>query len=99
MLIVEFVNGAHATIHVSTAIQVGGGLRHIRQVILLHGQDGTLETRSRFWGPPPASELAGLQQGAEKAETLQMPLTTAFRVDQTAFSVASLFDEFDEKAF
>jgi hypothetical protein len=76
MLMVEFVNGAHATIHVSTANQVGEGLRYIRQVILLHGKDGTLETRGGFWGPPPGSELVGLQQGAEKAEALQMPLTT-----------------------
>jgi predicted dehydrogenase len=73
MLIIEFVNGAHATIHVSTANQIGEGLRHTRQVILLYGQDGTLETRGGYWGPPPASELVGLRRGAERAETLQIP--------------------------
>lgn len=73
MLIVEFTNGAHATIHVSTVNQIGEGLRHTRQVILLHGQDGTLETRGGFWGPPPASELVGLRRGTEQAETLQIP--------------------------
>lgn len=73
MLIVEFASGAHATIHVSTANQIGEGLRHTRQVILLHGQDGTLETRGGYWGPLPASELVGLRRGAEQAETLQIP--------------------------
>ena len=71
--LLEFQNGAHATLHVSTVSQVSNELRHAGQFISLHGQAGTLESRAGLWSANPISEIVGLKRGAEKAETLQIP--------------------------
>ena len=71
--LLEFQNGAHATIHVSTVNQVSNELIHAGQFISLHGQDGTLESRAGLWSSNPASEIVGFKRGTQKAETLQIP--------------------------
>jgi predicted dehydrogenase len=71
--LLEFQNGAHATIHVSTVNQVSNELKHTGQFISLHGQDGTLESRAGLWSSNPVSEIVGFKRDTEKAETLQIP--------------------------
>jgi len=71
--VLEFQNGAHATLHVSTVSHVGNELRDTGQFISLHGQAGTLESRAGLWSANPISEIVGLRRGAERAETLQIP--------------------------
>jgi predicted dehydrogenase len=71
--LLEFQNGAHATIHVSTANLVSNNLSHTGQFISLHGQDGTIESRAGLWSSNPVSEIVGLKRGADKIETLQIP--------------------------
>jgi len=71
--LLEFQNGAHATIHVSTVNRVGNELLHAGQFISLHGQDGTIESRADLWSSNPVSRIVGYKRGAEKAETLEVP--------------------------
>lgn len=71
--LLEFQNGAHATIHVSTVNRVNDELRHAGQFISLHGQDGTIESRAGLWSANPISEIVGLKRGAEKAEGFRIP--------------------------
>ena len=72
-LILEFANGAHASLHVSTANLNGPGLKHTGHIIILHGLDGTLETCGNPWWDPPRFEVTGLRQGMETAESLPIP--------------------------
>lgn len=71
--LLEFQNGAHATIHVSTVNQVSKELIHAGQFISLQGQDGTIESRAGLWSSNPISEIVGYKRGADKAETLEAP--------------------------
>ncbi|MFN8388054.1 MAG: Gfo/Idh/MocA family oxidoreductase [Anaerolineales bacterium] len=71
--LLEFQNGAHATIHVSSVNQVSNELLHAGQFISLHGQDGTIESRAGLWSSNPISKIVGYKRGAEKAETLEVP--------------------------
>jgi predicted dehydrogenase len=71
--LLDFQNGAHATIHVSTVNQVNNELLHAGQFISLHGRDGTIESRAGLWSSNPISEIVGYKRGAEKAETLEVP--------------------------
>lgn len=71
--LLEFQNGAHGTIHVSTVNQVSKELMHAGQFISLHGQDGTIESRAGLFAPNPISEIVGYKRGKEKAATLQIP--------------------------
>jgi predicted dehydrogenase len=73
MLILEMANGAQVSLHVSAANRAGEGLRHTGQMILLHGREGTLETRGGAFAPPPDSDIVGLRRGAERAEILEIP--------------------------
>lgn len=73
ILLLEFQNGTHATLHVSSVNQVSKELIHAGQFISLHGQDGTLESRAGLWSSNPVSEIVGYKRGAEKAETLEIP--------------------------
>lgn len=72
-LILEFVNGAHASLHMSGANLNGPGLQHTGQITILHGLDGTLETCGDPWSDPPRFETTGLRQGMETAESLPIP--------------------------
>jgi predicted dehydrogenase len=71
--LLEFQNGAHGTIHVSTVNQVSDELTHTGQFISLHGRDGTIESRAGLWSSNPVSQIVGYKRGAEKAETLEVP--------------------------
>lgn len=73
LFLLEFQNGVHATIHVSTVNQVSNELRHTGQFISLHGQDGTLESHAGLWSSNSVSEIVGYKRGTEKAETLEVP--------------------------
>ena len=73
IFLLEFQNGAHATIHVSTVNRVNNELRHAGQFISLHGQDGTIESCAGLWSANPISEIVGLKRGAEQAEQFQIP--------------------------
>jgi predicted dehydrogenase len=72
IFLLEFQNGAHATIHVSTVNRVSKELSHAGQFITLHGQDGTIESRAGLWSPNAISEIVGLKRGVEKAELFQI---------------------------
>ena len=72
-LILEFANGAHATLHMSTANLNGVGLKHTGQITILHGLDGTLESCGDPWSDPPRFEITGFRQGMETAESLPIP--------------------------
>jgi predicted dehydrogenase len=71
--VLEFQNGAHGTIHVSTVNQVSNRLIHIGQFISLHGQDATIESRAGLWSSNPISNIVGYKRGAQTAETLEIP--------------------------
>jgi predicted dehydrogenase len=71
--VLEFQNGAHGTIHVSTVNQVSNELIHTGQFISLHGRDGTIESRAGLWSSNPVSTIVGYKRGAEKAETFEIP--------------------------
>ncbi len=43
--LLDFASGAHGVIHVGTPNIAGPGLHHTGQLAIIHGQDGTLETR------------------------------------------------------
>jgi predicted dehydrogenase len=73
MYLLEFINGAHATIHVSTVNRVHNELNHSGQLISLHGENGTLESRSGLWSNNPVSEIIGLKKGEEKIERFLIP--------------------------
>jgi predicted dehydrogenase len=73
IFLLEFRNGVHATVHVSTVNRVSNELRHAGQFISLHGQDGTIESRAGLWSENAVSEIVGLKRGAEKAEVLEVP--------------------------
>jgi predicted dehydrogenase len=73
IFLLEFLNGAHATIHVSTVNRVSNELLHTGQFFSLHGQDGTIESRAGLWSSNPISEIVGYKRGSEKAETLEIP--------------------------
>ena len=73
IFLMEFQNGAHATIHVSVVNRVSNELRHTGQFISLHGQDGTIESRAGLWSANPISEIVGCKRGGEKAEIFQIP--------------------------
>jgi predicted dehydrogenase len=70
--LLEFQNGAHATIHLSTVNRASDELLHTGQFISLHGQDGTIESRAGQWSVKPTSNIVGYKRGAEKAETLEI---------------------------
>lgn len=72
-LILEFANGAHASLHISTANLNGPGLKHSGYIVILHGLDGTLETCGDPWSDPPRFEIRGLRQDMETAESLSIP--------------------------
>ncbi len=72
-LIVEFASGAQASMHLTTANLAGRGLKHTGQVMILHGREGTLETRCDPWTEPLVSEILGLRPDAEQAEMLSVP--------------------------
>ena len=71
--LLDFLNGAHATLHVSTVNRVNSELHHVGQTISLHGDDGTIESRAGLWSDNPISEIVGLKRGEGKAETFQIP--------------------------
>lgn len=73
IFLLEFQNGAHATIHVSTVNRVSKELRHAGQFISLHGQDGTIESRAGLWSANAISEIVALKRGLEQAESFQIP--------------------------
>jgi predicted dehydrogenase len=72
-LILEFANGAHASLHVSAANLNGAGLKHTGQITILHGLEGTLESCGDPWSDPPRFEITGFRQGMETAESLPIP--------------------------
>lgn len=72
-LILEFANGAHATLHMSTANLNGVGLKHTGQITILHGLDGALESYGDPWSDPPRFEITGFRQGMATAESLLIP--------------------------
>lgn len=72
-LIVEFASGAQASLHLTTANLAGRGLMHTGQITILHGRDGTLETRCDPWTEPAVSETRGLRRDSEEAEMLVVP--------------------------
>ncbi len=72
-LILEFANGAHASLHMSGANLNGPGLKHTGQITILHGLKGTLETCGDPWSDPPRFEITGLRPGMETAESLPIP--------------------------
>ena len=72
-MILDFANGAHASLHTSSVNLVGTGLKHTGQITILHGLDGTLETCGDPWSNPPKFEIVGFRQGMEQAEMLAIP--------------------------
>lgn len=71
--VLEFQNGAHGNLHVSTVNQVSNELIHAGQFISLHGQDGTIESRAGLWSSNPVSIIVGYERGAQAAEILEIP--------------------------
>ena len=72
-MLLDFASGAHATVHVGSPNIAGPGLRHTGQTVVIHGRDGTLESRGDPWISPAVSEITGLRRGSEHAETLAVP--------------------------
>src|SRR6478735_377193 len=72
-LLLDFANGAHATLHVGMPNIAGPGLAHTGQTVIISGHDGTLETRCDPWTDVAVSEIVGLRRGAGQAESLSIP--------------------------
>jgi predicted dehydrogenase len=64
---VVFEDGAQGAIHVSWLAHVGR--RSQEQVVVLHGEDGTLEAEMSYL----ATEIRGVRWGEETFETLAVP--------------------------
>jgi predicted dehydrogenase len=72
-LLLDFASGAHGVVHVGTPNIVGPGLHHTGQIIIIHGKDGTLETRGDPWTTPAVSEITALRRGSDHAQILSVP--------------------------
>jgi predicted dehydrogenase len=72
-MLVEFANGAHASIHCSTISRLATGLRHQNQVVVLHGRDGSLEVHGNAWASPPTAQIIGYRNGDDNAQVLGTP--------------------------
>ncbi|MCL4248061.1 MAG: Gfo/Idh/MocA family oxidoreductase [Anaerolineae bacterium] len=73
IILAEFANGAHGTIHCSTISRLASGIRHQDQVVVLHGHDGTLEVHGNAWASPPTAKIMGYRRGDESAQVLDIP--------------------------
>jgi predicted dehydrogenase len=71
--LLDFASGAHGVIRVGTPNIAGPGLTHTGQLAIIHGKEGTLETRGDPWTMPAVSQTTGLRRGADQAETLTVP--------------------------
>ena len=73
-MLLDFATGAHAMLHVGNPNIAGPGLRHTGQTVVVHGRDGTVESRGDPWISPAVSKLTGLRRGAEHGpQTLAVP--------------------------
>jgi predicted dehydrogenase len=72
-MLLDFASGAHGVVHVGTPTISGPGLNHTGQTAIIHGKDGTLETRCDPWTSPAISRITGLRRGAQEAEALAVP--------------------------
>jgi predicted dehydrogenase len=72
-LILEFASGAHASLHVGGANLTGPGLQHTGNSIVVHGTNGSLETRELFDPPTAVAEVIGLRRGLDAAEHRTAP--------------------------
>ncbi|MEE3259956.1 MAG: Gfo/Idh/MocA family oxidoreductase, partial [Candidatus Latescibacterota bacterium] len=71
LLLVEFANGMHGTIHTSLVAHVGerGAEQHCR----LHGESGTLEADFIFAGTDAGAEIRGGRHGEARIQPLPVP--------------------------
>ncbi len=67
LLSLEFVNGTHGVIHVSSLACIGE--RGMDQSITIHGESGTLEAKASFI----SSEIQGIREGEKKFRLLTVP--------------------------
>lgn len=74
IILAEFANGANGTIHCSTVGRLAAGIKHQGQVLILHGNAGTLEVRADLWdSSPPITEIIGYRRGADSTQVLDIP--------------------------
>lgn len=72
-VLLEFASGVRATVHLSLINRAAEGLQHTGEVVLMHGQEGTLELHGNAWAEAPHGDIMGFQRGMKRAEALIVP--------------------------
>ena len=84
IILAEFANGAHGTIHCSTVSRLATGIKHQDQVVILHGDKGTLEVHGNAWISPPTAKIIGYRKGDDSAQVLDIPESYYGNADRDA---------------
>lgn len=73
LLLLEFDNGSHGSIHLGTVNHIGQGLTRTGRCIELYGSKGTLELSGDSFSKPPTAELRGFQIGDKEVQRFEIP--------------------------
>ncbi|MCD6385105.1 Gfo/Idh/MocA family oxidoreductase [Candidatus Sumerlaeota bacterium] len=73
LLLLEFENGSHGSIHLGAVNLVAKGLSRTGICIELYGSEGSIELSSNATSQPPTAELRGIQIGEKEAKRLKIP--------------------------
>jgi predicted dehydrogenase len=71
LLLVEFANGAHGTIHASSVAHIAD--RGMQQQVKLYGEAGTLEINANYGGPEDGAVIRAVRAGENEFKTLPVP--------------------------